>query len=165
MDETTKDLIAVQKEADSAKQAYLAAKEVAGDKKKAWESRQAEVSERIRDLSADTTPLFKGIDLTTPGGVAAPAPELADGVAVPSMADAPAMDSEEWRETSIGAIGFRDREHKSLLLAGMKTLGDLTDFLSDGQRQLTDIAGVGAKGEEAIEVALAEFWTKRRKAR
>lgn len=75
-----------------------------------------------------------------------------------TKADAPALagDDEKWKATRLTDI-VPSKEAKSLAAAGLATLGELSQYTSEG-RLLENIRGIGPKAAEKIENALIEFW-------
>lgn len=74
-------------------------------------------------------------------------------------------DDGAWRPIPIEALeefGLAPKIVASLLDGGIPTLGDLADFLSKENGQLTDIGGIGPAKAEQIEQALESFWASGR---
>lgn len=71
--------------------------------------------------------------------------------------NAPPPPVEEWRKTTIEDLGITGALAETLVEAGLKTLGDITDHTKDG-KPLTDIQGIGPAKAEKISDLCAKYW-------
>jgi hypothetical protein len=65
---------------------------------------------------------------------------------------------EPWRATFLSSLPFASSMKTALTDAGLTTLGQLTDWLGDGKKRLSDLPGIGPAKVEAAENVLSQFW-------
>lgn len=119
---------------DDAERKYLDLAEQAKNAKKYYEAQVDRLRAYIRDCRAPN--LFNGGE-----------PE--------------AKPAEDWRKELLSGIIDDSRALKALASADLFTIGDLTDFQSDGKKTIRDIKGVGDAAAKVIEDAMEKFWAGR----
>jgi hypothetical protein len=144
--ESLRRIAAQERRVAQARREYEAAREQAKKKKNAWDEALDELCEMIREES-EPMPLFDGPAAAEP---------------VPA---APAED-ESWREVPLGDVlaGLPPSLVTALYDADLASVGQLSDFLADGKKRITDIPGIGPVKAEKVEKALEEFWARTRAA-
>jgi hypothetical protein len=69
-----------------------------------------------------------------------------------------------WRNVKIDTLFEQKSIVKKLHEAKIKTVGDLADFTASGEKQITDIPGIGPGLAEKIENRMEDFWTDNKDA-
>ncbi len=71
------------------------------------------------------------------------------------------LTADSWRNYLLAHLGCSARVSKALETAGLKTLGELTNFQAKhGDFWIKDIKGLGATGSEELTNRLESFWTE-----
>lgn len=71
--------------------------------------------------------------------------------------DAAPAEPEAWRDDLISSLNLSTGTQAAMVDAGIKTIGDLSDWTASG-KQLTDIPGIGEGKAEKINLALDAYW-------